>query len=114
MLNKVCIAYKDHLRLTLLVAGGEARITYIYWLKVPLFKMEDYESFEGRWVEGNVEKPVILFNGTPEGIQKIDIARYVEEIEIIHQLIGVSRSGKLSWRTVSEEEYNEFMKNLDY
>ncbi|AGL00710.1 hypothetical protein [Desulfoscipio gibsoniae] len=114
MLNKVCIMYKDHLRLTLLVAGGEARITYIYWLKEPPFQMKDYESYEGKWVEGSVEEPVILFSGTPQGTQKIDLAPHIEETEIIHQLIGVSRSGKLSWRTVSENEYNEFMRNLDY
>jgi hypothetical protein len=97
----------------MLVAGGEARITYIYWLKEPLFNMEEYESFEGRWLEGSLEEPVMLFRDTPKGIQKIDMTPYIEEMEIIHQLIGVSRSGKLSWRTVSEEEYNEFMRNLD-
>jgi len=106
--------YKDHLRLTLLVAGGEARITYIYWLKEPLFNMEEYENYEGRWLDGSLEEPVILLRDTPKGIQKIDMTPHIEEMEIIHQLIGVSRSGKLSWRTVSENEYNEFMQNLDY
>ncbi len=115
MLSKICILYKDHLRLTLLVAGGEARKTYIYWLNKPVFpKMKPYETYEGRWVEGSVDKPVIMFDSAPRGMNKVDLAPYISEIEVIYQLIGVSHSGKMSWKTVSEQEFNEFMKTLDY
>lgn len=114
MLNQVIILYKDHFRLTLLVGGSLARKTYIYWLKKSPFDMKEYESFEGRWVEGSIEKPIIFLNGAPEDHHKIDVSMYVDEIEIIYQIMGVSRSGKMSWSTVSEEEYNEFMKKLDY
>lgn len=114
MLNKVCILYKDHLRLTLLVGGGQARKTYIYWLKKPPFEMKDFESFEGRWIEGSVEEPIVLIEGAPRDTQKIDLKEYIEEIEVIHQVMGVSQSGKISWKTVHENEYNEFMKNLDF
>jgi len=114
LLNKVCILYKDHLRLTLLVGGGQARKTYIYWLKEPPFAMQDYESYEGRWIEGSVEEPVILLESAPSGVQKIDLSPYIDEIEVIYQIMGVSQSGKISWKTVSEDEYNDFMKNIDF
>lgn len=114
MLNKICILYKDHLRLTLLVGGGEARKTYIYWLNKTPVDMKNYESFEGKWIEGSPEEPVILLEGVPGGIQKIDLAPYITEIEVIFQIIGVSQSGKMSWKNVEENEFNEFMKNLDY
>ncbi|MBF7084029.1 hypothetical protein IT084_13735 [Desulfallas sp. Bu1-1] len=114
MLNKVCILYKDHLRLTLLVAGGEARKTYIYWFKKPPVEMRDYESFEGKWVEGSVDEPVIMLDNSPYGGEKINLAPYINDIEVIYQVIAVSKSGKLSWKNVTEQEFDEFMKSLDY
>lgn len=114
MLNKVCILYKNYLRLTLLVAGGQARKTHIYWFNKPPLDMKEYQSFEGKWVEGCIDKPVIMLDDPGLCSDKIDLAPYISHDEVLYQVIGVSKSGKISWRDVTEQGFHDFMKSLDH